>query len=84
MQNKITYKKSVAKDYKNIDHFQRIKIAKQIEEELTKNPMCGKRLTGDFAGLYSLRIGDYRIIYTLGQNVVLILRIAHRKEVYRG
>ena len=84
MQNKITYKKSVAKDYKNIDHFQRLKIAKQLEKELTKNPMCGKRLHGDFTGLYSLRIGNYRVIYTLTQNTVLVLRIAHRKEVYRG
>jgi mRNA-degrading endonuclease RelE of RelBE toxin-antitoxin system len=31
--------------------------------ELRENPFTGKRLTGPLAGLYSLRIGDYRLLY---------------------
>jgi mRNA interferase RelE/StbE len=35
--------------------------------------------------LYRIRVGDYRIIYTIQykQLVVLVIRIAHRKDVYR-
>lgn len=35
--------------------------------------------------LYRIRVGDYRIVYTIQdkQLVVLIIRIAHRKDIYR-
>ncbi len=47
--------------------------------------MDGKRLTGKLKGYRSLRSGDYRIIYQvhLEKSIVRILRIAHRKDVYR-
>jgi len=36
-------------------------------------------------GRYRLRVGDWRVIYTLRDDVlvVLVVRIAHRREVYR-
>jgi len=33
--------------------------------------------------LYKLRVGDYRVIYAMSADSVLIVRIAHRREVYR-
>lgn len=43
----------------------------------------GKRLVGD--DLWRYRVGDHRILAALddGQVVVLIVRVAHRREVYR-
>jgi mRNA interferase RelE/StbE len=37
-------------------------------------------------GLYRLRVGDYRIVYQIEDDrlVVLIVRVGNRKEVYRG
>lgn len=37
------------------------------------------------AAQYRLRVGDWRVIYTLHDDalVVLVLRVAHRREVYR-
>ena len=44
----------------------------------------GKELTGNYKGLLSYRIGNYRIIYTvLRDKTVLILRIGHRKDIYK-
>ncbi len=42
-------------------------------------------LTGDLAGLYKLRIGDYRVVYELVQSeqMMVIHLIGHRKEIYR-
>jgi len=80
---KITYKKSVSKDLKKIDKKQCLRILNKIEAEISQNPKNGKELTGNFFGLYSYRVGDYRIIYAIISDFeVLILRIAHRKEVY--
>lgn len=83
MKSNIFYKKSVYKDLKKIDRQNREKIMHQAEQELSKNPTCGKRLKGEFEGLFSYRVGDYRVIYTLIPAGVLILRISHRKESYR-
>ncbi len=44
----------------------------------------GKPLTGEFAGLWRYRIGNYRLIVTFKEDrlIVLVLRVAHRREVY--
>jgi mRNA interferase RelE/StbE len=42
-------------------------------------------LTGDFEGLFKLRVGDYRVIYELihGEQLIMIHAIGHRREIYR-
>jgi mRNA interferase RelE/StbE len=43
-----------------------------------------KRLAGDLIGLSRYRVGDWRVIFRIddGANHVLVLVIAHRREVY--
>jgi len=38
------------------------------------------------AGLWRIRQGDYRIVYSIddSQKIVTILRIGHRREIYRS
>jgi mRNA interferase RelE/StbE len=54
-------------------------------ESLKFNPNEGAFLHGDLKGRKKVRVGDYRIVYRVEKNklVVLIFRIAHRKEAYR-
>ncbi len=42
-------------------------------------------LTGDLAGLYKLRVGDYRVVYEIlrDQHLIVIHFVGHRREVYR-
>lgn len=51
----------------------------------TPTPANSKPLVGGIANLYRLRIGDYRIIYQVegGKLVILVVHVAHRKDVYR-
>ena len=63
------------------------KIAAQLEAgflELSRDPHVGKPLRGELKGYWSLRVGAYRIIYSILKEevVVEVLRIHHRKEVY--
>lgn len=46
----------------------------------------GKRLRGDLAGIFSARRGTYRVLYRINddRNEVVVLRIDHRRDVYRG
>ena len=53
--------------------------------ELSKSPYLGKALKGGFKGYFRLRSGDYRVIYSIKKNhlLILILRIGSRKDIYR-
>jgi mRNA interferase RelE/StbE len=44
----------------------------------------GKPLKGKLAGYWRYRVGDYRVICTIenDRNVILVLRAAHRREIY--
>jgi mRNA interferase RelE/StbE len=57
-----------------------------IEEVIVKDPYTGKKLKGKYSGLFSYRFSDYRIIYEIIQQklLIVILRIRHRKDVYDG
>jgi len=54
-----------------------------LEAELAAGGKGGEPLRGEFQGLWRLRVGDYRIIYVRTDEGFLVLRIAHRREVYR-
>ena len=83
MEYNIVYKSSVRKDPGKIDKGQLLKILNKIESVLKSTSLKGKILTGEFKGLTSYRIGDYRVIYTILGSTVLILKISHRKDVYK-
>lgn len=54
---------------------------------LVENPhRVGKQLRGDLAGVHSARRGTYRVLYRINesQQEVVVLRIEHRRDVYRG
>ena len=62
-----------------------ILVTKKIESYLVQNPrQLGKPLTGELSGLYSYRVGDYRVMYSIVEKEVRIsvIRIGHRKDVY--
>ena len=83
MAYKIVYKKSVERDLRSLSKAEAARILDQIDGELSKKPEAPPLLKGDFAGLRKYRIGDYRVIYAIIVNDVLILRVGHRREVYR-
>ena len=83
MSYKIAYKKSVTRDLKKINKNQAERILAKIEEDLPEKADSFPSLTGKFSGLRRFRVGDYRVVYTIMDDKVLILRISHRRESYR-
>ena len=79
----VGYKKSVQRDLKKLSRSEVRRILDQIEEELSKNAESYPVLKGRFAGLRKYRVGDFRVIYAVLGNDVLILRVGHRKDVYK-
>lgn len=40
-------------------------------------------LAGSLKGTFKFRIGDWRVIYSLGKETVTIRCVGHRREIYR-
>ncbi len=81
----LTYKKSVDKDLRKLTVTIRGQIIKKIQALSTEpHPGGSTKLRGS-TDLYRLRHADYRIIYQIKGNelVILIVKVGHRKEVYR-
>ena len=51
----------------------------------TPRPSSVKKLS-DKRDLYRIRVGDYRVLYRIQDTVLLVLvvKIGHRRDVYRG
>jgi mRNA interferase RelE/StbE len=80
---RIDYKKSVAKDLKRIGKADAKRIMNKIDKDLVHDPGRFPALSGPFAGMRKYRVGDYRVIFVIMDDSVLILRIQDRRDVYR-
>lgn len=73
------------KEFKKLDHYTQLIIKGWITKNLmeTDNPRSyGKALTGNLAGLWRYRIGDYRLIAKIKDDkfTILTISIGHRRE----
>jgi mRNA interferase RelE/StbE len=73
---------SVSHDLKKITSNDRERILRQIRSTLSETPRGGEALHGEFEGLYKLRVGDYRVIYAIVGEDVLVLMIRHRSKAH--
>ncbi|MFV0340722.1 MAG: type II toxin-antitoxin system RelE family toxin [Parachlamydiaceae bacterium] len=76
---------SAEKFLEKVPQRDRLKIIEKIDAlESTPLPIGCKKLQGH-KELYRLRSGDYRIIYTINKDrlLILVVEIGHRKEIYR-
>ncbi len=79
----LLYTKTAARDIQKLDNVSKKRLKKKLEQ-YAKTPLTyTKKLTDSKIGSYRWRIGNYRVIFDLdGQNIV-ILRVGHRREIYR-
>ena len=85
MKYSIEFKRSAAKALKEIPRSDRRKIRDRIDSlaENLPDPVTTK-MKGDNP-FHKVRVGDYRIVYEIQESllVILVLKIGHRKDVYR-
>ncbi len=79
----VVYKGSVSRDLAKLSKEEARLIVRQIEKDLSGSPSSYPALKGKYAGLRKYRVGSYRVIFTILGQDVLILRVGHRREVYR-
>lgn len=70
------------RDLEGLDKQTQIRILREIQI-LKENPFAGKLLHYELRGLLSLRIGDYRVIYRIAEDKVILRTAGHRRVVYK-
>ena len=71
------------RDIPKINGDVRVRIKKAIETRLMVAPQeYGEPLRKTLKGYWKLRVGDYRIVFKIDSDEILILGICHRKGVY--
>ncbi|UCG64864.1 MAG: type II toxin-antitoxin system RelE/ParE family toxin [Deltaproteobacteria bacterium] len=71
-------------DLPKIDMKDRSMIKRAIEERLATRPeVFGKPLQRTLKGYWRLRVVEYRVVFKIVENDILILGIVHRKDVYQ-
>jgi mRNA interferase RelE/StbE len=81
---RVEFGPSVEKNLDKIPRKTRIRILDALED-LRKDPHPSgcKKLQGE-DDLWRIRVGDYRVVYTVVEKklIVLVVRVAHCKDVY--
>ena len=83
MSYRLVYAQKAVRDIDRLD----AGVKKRIGTTLLRfkdNPLqYAERLTDPELGGYRFRIGDYRVIFDIEGNDIVVLRAGHRKEIYK-
>ena len=85
---KIEFVPAAAKELKKLGTPEAARIIATLETRIATldDPRAlGSALTGELGGLWRWRIGDYRVVARIEDQriTILIVRVGHRREVYR-
>ena len=72
----------MSRDLKHLDRKAAQRVLSEINDSLANDSVKGDPLQGEFKGLLRIRVGEYRVIYAVIEDEILVLRIGHRSKVY--
>jgi mRNA interferase RelE/StbE len=80
---RLVYTQKAVRDIDRLDSGVKTRIGTTILR-FKDNPLqYAERLTNPELGGYRFRIGDYRVIFDIEGNDIVVLRVGHRKEIYK-
>ena len=82
---KVEWEKEALDDLKKIDK----PIVKRILNKISWfsqhfDNIIPEPLSGDMTGLFKIRVGDWRVVYTIKDEVIVIQAVGHRREIYKS
>jgi mRNA interferase RelE/StbE len=81
---RVVYHPAVSgKDIPSLDRDMRARSRKAIQVRLTLAPHYGKPVSRNLSGYWSLRVGDYRVIYCIESALVKVIQIVPRRDAYQ-
>ena len=83
MKYELIYSHRAEKDIKRLEPMVRNRLDKALLQLNDNPPGCSEELTNPKIGSYRFRMGDYRVIFDIEGKDIVILRVGHRKEIYK-
>ncbi len=84
MRYKLLYHPAIRDDLKKINEKLKKRIKKVLETRTATVPeRYGEPLRKTLKGYWKMRVGDYRIVYRIVKQEIIILAIVHRKNIYK-
>jgi mRNA interferase RelE/StbE len=80
---RILLTKRAVKDLGKLSEDVKLRIKEKFNLLLNDPTGISKKLSSPLIGTYRLRVGDYRVIFDIDDDKVIILRIGHRKDIYK-
>ncbi len=82
----IVFSKTAQKDLKKLDNETRKRIGKKILFFLEQpDPLShARQLVHSSIGQYRFRIGHYRVVFDVKDEVLEVMNVKHRKDVYKN
>lgn len=80
----VVYDSKIPDDVKSLGASEKKRIETAIDNKLKHSPLrYGKPLQHSLSGLRSMRVGDYRVVFKIAEDTILVVLIAHRSVVYK-
>jgi mRNA interferase RelE/StbE len=80
---RLVYTQRAFKDLKNLDPQVRQRIGQSLKR-LENDPLkFARKLTDPRIGSYRFRIGEYRVVFDVEGEEIVVLRVGHRRDIYR-
>jgi mRNA interferase RelE/StbE len=77
--------RTAEKQLKNLSERDQLRVVRAILALVEEPYPRGTRKLSGYDDVFRIRVGRFRVLYSVAENrlVILILKIGHRKDVYR-
>jgi mRNA interferase RelE/StbE len=83
MTYRLVYTRRAERDIKKLERKTKDRIEKALLRYSEEPLRFAEKLSDPILGEYRFRIGDYRVVFDLGGDEIIILRVGHRREIYK-
>ena len=83
MTHRLVYTRRAERDIKKLEPNTKERIGKTLLRYAEDPLKFAEKLSDPILGEYRFRIGDYRIIFDIEADEIVVLRVGHRREIYQ-
>lgn len=83
MKYRLVYTRRAERDIRSLDPSMRERLGKSLLQYSEDPIKHAEKLTDSSLGDFRFRIGDYRVIFDILGDEIIVLRVGHRREIYR-
>jgi len=80
---RLVYTHRAVRDISGLEANVKKRIGKALKRYVEGPLQYASKLTDAALGTYRFRIGDYRVVFDIEDKDIVVLRVGHRRDIYR-